>query len=212
MDTPIEVEFSNFHCCAEWHLARMASICALVYPFGLRLSRNSQKFVCSAKRVAEYFGVSLRTVQRAYRDLRTLGFFVLIESGKDKFEPSVFQVLTHTEWAARNPGKCTEKIAYQWTADGDPLGQSLWAASGCQVQFKPFQVKLYRETGIPEAEIIALFNSWYPVQKEEKWGKRWRKGVGYHFLMYLRQHVRIANAFAADDLTSLLMPRVPPLG
>jgi hypothetical protein len=163
------------------------------------LSRNSGKFVCSAARVAEYFDVSLRTVQRAYHDLRTLGFFVLLESGKDKFEPSVFQVLAHKEWATRNPGKCTEKIAFPWTDDGDPLGQSLWAASGCQVQFKPFQVKAYRDEGIPEPEIISLFSAWYSVQKAEKWGKRWRKGVGYNFRVYLHQHVRNRRAVVTND-------------
>jgi len=212
MGLPIDVKFSNFHCCAEWHLRTLCALCALLYPFALRSSKKSGKFSCSAASVAEFFGVNLRTAQRAFQQLKRVEFFLLLESGKHLFEPSVFRVLTHTEWAEQNPGQCTEKLSYAWTNEGDPLGQALRAASGGQVKFQPFQVRLYRETGIPEAEIITLFNVWYPVQKAEKWGKRWRKGVGFHILMYLRGHVRVANAFAANDLTSLLIPRVPRLG
>jgi hypothetical protein len=210
--SPIDTTFGNYHCCAEWHLAKLYLICALIYPFALRLSRNSGKFVCSAARVAEYFDVSLRTVQRAYRDLRTLGFFVLLESGKDKFEPSIFKVMNHKEWATRNPGKCVEKIAYQWTAEGDPLGKSLWVASGCQVLFQPFQVKAYRDEGIPEPEIISLFSAWYSVQKAQRWGKKWRKGVGYHFLMHLREHVRRPNAAVGPAAPTLRGDAVRPVG
>jgi len=202
---PIDTAFGNFHCGVEWHLAQLCLICALIHPFALRLSRNSRKFACSAARVAEYFGVSVRTVQRAYRELKNSGFFILVESGQDKFEPSVYQVLTHAEWAARNPGKCVEKIAYQWTAEGDSLGKALWAASGCQVQFQPFQVKAYRDEGIPEPEIISLFSAWYSVEKTKRWGKRWRKGAGFRFLMHLREHVRSLSAIVTNDASRQVM-------
>jgi len=44
--------------------------------------------------------------------LVTQGFFVLIFSGKATREPSIYQVLSHSEWAALHPGMCCVKVGY----------------------------------------------------------------------------------------------------
>ena len=198
MDTSIDVELSSFYCCAERHLARLSGVCGLIYPFALRISKKSGKFSCSAASVAEFFGVNLRTAQRGYQQLKKLGFFVLVESGKQSFEPSIYRVLSHTEWAERNPGRCTEKIAYPWTKDGDAMGKALWAASGCQVQFSAFQVNAFRNTGLSESEIVSLFESWYPLHKAEQKGKKWRRSVSFHFLGYLHEKTKGAGTVATE--------------
>jgi hypothetical protein len=189
MDRTIDQEFTSFHCCAEWHLSRLSSPCAVIYPFALRISKNSGKFTGSAGSVGRFFCFSLRTAQRGFRELRESGFFTLIESGKRSFEASTYGVLTHKEWAIQHPGECAEKFSYPWTAEGDHFGQKLWVASNCQVRFLPFQLKTYRDTGISEAEIISLFEPWYANHKADQQGKKWRKSVGYHFLMYLRREI-----------------------
>jgi hypothetical protein len=201
MDEPIDVQFSNFHCCAEWHLARLSPICALIYGFGLRISKKSGRFTCSAASVAQFLGVSIRTVQRGFQELKSAGFFRMLESGKHSFEPSVYHVLTHLEWAKQNPGRCVEKAEFPWTNECDRLGQALWVASGSRIAFKPFQVNVIRNTGIPEPEIISLFESWYPRHKADKWGKKWRNSVAFHFITFLREQTETSVPAATEEVT-----------
>lgn len=170
-----------FHCCAEWHLARLKSpTTALVYPFALRIATNSGKFACSAISVSHFLGVHRTTVLRAYQELTTLGFFELLEHGM--FDTNIYRVLRHNEWADQHPGLCAVKVEYPWTGEGDPLGQRLYAASGGRVKFKDFQVRAYRATGLEEDTIVELFEDYRSA--EGKYRKA--RNVPYHFLVYLR--------------------------
>jgi hypothetical protein len=131
----------------------------------------------------------MRTAQRAFENLKNLGLFVLIESGKDNYEASVFQVLTHQEWAARNPGRCTTKYDNGWAATEDSLGRELYSLSGGKVKFKPFQIHTYRKT-VPDAEMIKLaFTKWFPAHGAQQKGRKWRNAAGYEFGQYLRNIV-----------------------
>jgi hypothetical protein len=176
-------QLTSYHCCSEWHLARMSPACSLVYPFALHISKESRKFSCSARGVAEFFGRNEKTVQRAYRELVEGGFFVLLQKGQ--FESSIYEVLTHKEWSERNPGQCTHKTEYPWTGEGDPLGRRLYAASGGRIKFMPFQVEAYRKTGFSEDEIVSFFEKFlsaaaYHYPSNRKW-------AGLDFLMFLRE-------------------------
>jgi hypothetical protein len=174
--------FTNYHCCAEWHLARLHSpTAALVYPFALRLSKTSRKFACSAVSVGEFFGLDRKTILRAYRQLTDKGFFELVESGA--FDVNIYRVLLHKEWAAKYPGQCAKKIEFPWAGEGDLLGRRLYAASGGKVKFKPFQIVGYRNTGLKEDKIVALFEEFLPES-----GRFRSKNVGFQFLKYLKEH------------------------
>jgi hypothetical protein len=177
-------QLTNYHCCAEWHLAGMSPVCSLVYPFALRISKVSKKFSCSARGVAEFFRRNEKTVQRGYKELVEVGFFVLLQKGQ--FESSIYEVLPHTEWAALNPKQCAVKIEFPWTGEGDPLGQRLYAASGGRIKFMPFQVKAYKETGFSDDDIVSLFERFLSENSATFHYPKNRKEAGFHFLIFLR--------------------------
>jgi len=177
---------TNFHCGSEWHLSRLDSrAAALVHPFALRISKGSKRFAASATSVAQFFGLHRTTILRAYHELNELGFFELLEYGM--FDTNIYRVLNHTEWAKEHPGLCTMKAEFPWTGEGDPLGPRLFAASGCRVKFKEFQIREYRETGLPEDTIVRHFEEF-----RSGTGKfRRARNVPYYFLMHLRQLCRV---------------------
>ena len=155
---------TNFYCCAEWHLARLAPICSLVYPLALRLSKtHGGIYTYSAKSVAEFLGYDEWTVRESgYKKLAELGFFVLLERGT--FEANVYQVLSHKEWAATHPDQCAIKTTFPWTGEGDKLGQDLYVASGSRVKFKDHQVKFLRSLGLSEERILSEFETFWAEQ------------------------------------------------
>jgi|SRR5882762_1745483 len=198
-------EFSEFYCCAEWHIAqfeRASGAAALIYPWALRVSGETRKFRASVAQAAQFFKVNLRTAQRAVENLKRLGLFVLLESGQDNYEPSVYQVLTHQEWSASNAGKCTEKYDNGWAEQEDPLGPKLFNLSGGKIKFKPFQILTYRKTGIDENLIAELFEDWYPQHRDQHNGKRWRNAVGYEFGQHLKT---VAGFGVAPELLERVM-------
>ncbi len=181
-DPVLDEEPSNFHCSSEWHLARLqCPTAALVYPFALRISKNSGKFACSAISVARFLDVHRTTVLRAFHKLSELGFFELLEYGK--FDTNIYNVVLHSDWAQRNPGKCIQKIQFPWSGEGDPLGQQLYAASGGRVKFKEFQIREYRKSGLDDADLVARFNEF----RSGVGRHRQPRNVGFHFLEYLRK-------------------------
>jgi hypothetical protein len=175
-------EPTSYHCCAEWHLAQLrCPTAALVYPFALRISKNSGKFACSAISVAHFFGVHRTTVLRAYHQLCKIGFFQLVEYGK--FDTNIYSVVQHRAWAGSHPGGCPEKTNFPWAGEGDPLAQKLYGASGGRVRFKAFQIAEYRTMGLEEREIVKRFDEF-----QGRVGKyRQPRNVGFHFMQYLRQ-------------------------
>jgi hypothetical protein len=142
---------AEYHCTAEWHLARMASkYVALLYGLALRLSSKSERFYASQVHVAQYFGCSRRTISTAHRELETTGFFARISSSS--FHPNVYTVLDHATWAERNPGRCTRKIEMPWSAEGPLLGRELHAISSGRIKFRPDQIE-YLKFNFTDEEI-----------------------------------------------------------
>jgi hypothetical protein len=175
---------SSYHCCAEWHLAILSPSCRLVYPFAFRISKTSGRFSCSATNVARFFRCDERTIRRAYKELEKLGFFVLIERGL--FEPHVYKVLSHKEWSQEHPSECTQKEVFPWTGEGDKLGQALWAASGCKMRFKDYQMIFIRSLGVPEDQILAEFTEFWSTHTHYPKFKRHRRLLAGHFVMHLK--------------------------
>jgi hypothetical protein len=178
---PDHEELSNFHCCAEWHLARLqCPTTALVYPFALRISKNSGKFACSAISLAGFLDVHRTTVLRAYHLLAEIGFFELLEYGN--FDTNIYAVVLHRTWAETHPGQCPQKTEFPWTGEGDPLAKQLYAASGGRVKFKAFQIAEYRKMDIDESKLIAMFNEF----RSGIGRYRQARNVPFRFLEYLR--------------------------
>lgn len=178
----------DFFCSAEWHLARQSKAAIFIYHWALRISKKSGRFRVSPRKAAEHFGFKYRTVVRAYSDLKKLGFFALLESGKSNFEASVFQVFTHSSWQKRkddqgkiNVDKCIEKLEFPWSGERDELREELSIAADGKIPFKPFQIDWYRTSGFSDAEIANKFREWLPRFRAGKSGKSWRKGAAYWF-------------------------------
>ncbi len=199
MDTdPLNaLENDSFHCSWEWHLARLSSVCSLIYPFAFRLSGGNEtellhrRFFASADSLAAYFGYSACQVRRGLKELEVVGFFQLI--ARNKFKPTQFRVLSHNDWASKHKGKCTMKVEFPWAGEGDPLGQSLWRMSGGLVKFGDFQVRNLRNLEVDENKIVDEFSTFW-----EQTGKRMKAGnVPASFYMAMKSASQAAHKCAA---------------
>ena len=184
--SPLIHENEYFHCSWEWHIARLSSICSVIYPLVFRVSGGietklfDRRFFASAESLATYFGYSECHVCRGLKELETAGFFQLI--ARKKFKPTHYRVVSHEEWALKHPGQCTIKVEFPWTGEGDPLGQTLWKMTCGEVKFADFQVKGLRNLGMDEDEIAAEFAIFW-----QQTGERMKpKNVPASFHMHMR--------------------------
>lgn len=190
-DTPL----TEFHCSAEWHLAKLSKAAALIYSWSLKISRASKEskepryFRVSPRQAAEYLKLAYRTVQLGYEELKRSGFFELVESGQATGEVSIYRPLTHSEWAAKHPSQCATKMEFPWTPENDLFGQQLFNITHGRINFKNFEIAQIRKSGrelnLQDQEIVEIFSAWYSdyksQQEEQNRGKYWRKSVGRKF-------------------------------
>jgi hypothetical protein len=183
----IEVPFdrmTEFYCSPEWHIMRLGSAVdasLALYSLAYRVTRACKgKYRGSVPQLMHHFGRSESTFRRAYANLRNLGFFSLIKSGKENWEANVFQVLTHEDWAEAHPNRCAVKLDNNWHSGFDPLSVELFDIADGKIKFRPFQIGWYRQNDLTDEEIVLLFADWYPPHAIQH-GKKWREGVGYQF-------------------------------
>jgi hypothetical protein len=176
--------FTSYHCCEEWHLARLFPVCAPLYSFARRISHESKIFVCSAINLADFFGYNERTIRRGLHALDEVGFFELEE--QHMFCPTKYRVFDHKEWAAQHPGRCAIKLEYPWAGEGDALGQRLWVESASRVKFAEFQIRNIRKLGLTEARVLMEFKTY--MERAGRFKKP--KNVPGGFYLYLRELVR----------------------
>lgn len=181
-----QLENEYFHCSWEWHIARLSSVCALIYPFAFKVSGGvetelkDRRFFASAGSLANYFDYSESQVRRGLKELEQAEFFQLI--AKKKFKPTQYRVLSHDDWALKHKGKCTSKVQYPWTGEGDPLGQELWKITGGQVKFADFQVKGLRNLGVDGDRVVEEFTAFW-----ERTGQKMKpKNVPHGFYMSMK--------------------------
>ena len=102
---------TSYFCTAEWHLKRCMgdhiTVAALLYPFALAISQESGRFYCSGQRLAKYFDCNPTTIYNAIAFLEYLEFFEYVATMVDGRK--IYEVLSHGEWAKRNPGRCAIK-------------------------------------------------------------------------------------------------------
>ena len=181
------MEFSHYHCSAEWHLARLkgkgAYYAPLVHSMALHLSKGSSVFSASIPRLATYFNAAENTIRQALHILERHGFLEVLS--KEDGAPIRYQPLTHREWAIKHPGCCTEKETMPWSNEpGDQLGVFLYAISGQRFRPYPNFVKAMRNTGHSDDRIAQMFRAF--VEKEKPVGKKWNAGFSGNFIKYLR--------------------------
>jgi hypothetical protein len=182
-----DMEFSHYHCSAEWHLARLkgkgAYYAPLVLSMALHLGKKSGVFSASIPRLAAYFNASENTIRKAIHLLVGQGF--LEEISKEDGASYCYLPLTHREWAAKHPGRCTEKESMPWSNEpGDTLGVGLYAISGGRFKPYPNFVKAMRNTGFDDAAIVQHFRNF--AQQQKPVGKKWNIGFSGQFIKYLR--------------------------
>lgn len=180
----MENKESKFHCSAEWHLAQMLPLCAPVYAWSWRIAKSG-RFSVSEIHAMEYFGCGRTTMVEVYKQLRESGFFRLIHSGKEEFESSIYEPISHDKWAKAYPGRCLQKEPDLTILNNDPLGKDLYAASGAKIKVKDFQIARYRRLGFADYDVVEHFKEWLPKHEANQKGKKWRNAVGFHFGQYL---------------------------
>jgi hypothetical protein len=181
---------SRYHCSPEWHLSRLrhTPFAGLLYSFARRISKESGRFHGSVVGMAEYFGVSRFTAQRAIAALVDLGFFVQV--AREPFSPVVYRPVSHNDWAAKHPGNCAVKEWFPWSSEGgDELGVRLWNASGGKVKFMSFQLVALRNTGLSDEQIVAAFEEFVAAgqARRQAGGRNGHQGsVQSRFLRWLK--------------------------
>jgi hypothetical protein len=180
------LENEYFFCSWEWHIARLSPVCRSIYPLAFEVSGGietkllDRRFFASAESLAKYFDYGVCQVRRGLIELEKAGFFQLIR--RKRFKPTHYRVLSHVDWASKHPGKCTNRVKYPWTGEGDPLGQSLWKMSGGEVKFANFQVANLRKLGVDEDNVVKKFCTYW-----EQTGQRMKpKNVPAGFYMFMK--------------------------
>ncbi len=117
----------RYVCGPEWHFAKLKStpMAGYIYGHAFRITNHgSRLFHGSVLGLAAHFGVSRSTVQRAIKVLVDLGFFEVVR--ERRFGSTMYQVLSHHEWAKKYPGQC----AVKGPEESDPLKEALFTLSG----------------------------------------------------------------------------------
>jgi hypothetical protein len=153
------IDGQPYHCCAEWHLARLGGACALVHPFALRISHRTKIFACSAVSVGRFFDKDPSTIRRAYDKLEEAGYFEKKHQGC--YGPSSYKVLTHDEWAMKFPRQCPLREEMPWADGKDELGHYIYMLSGTKVKPRDFQIKNLRKLGFSDDEVKLRFERYY---------------------------------------------------
>lgn len=190
--------YTQFYCCSEWHFARLrgrgSNITPIVYTLALNFSKNTGVFNIAAGNLADFFGVEVKNVQRAYLHLVRLGFFEVLH--RERGTSVKYRVLKHRDWAAKHPGSCAERIEMPWEdEEKDKLGQRLYAISGGRYRTYANFLKGMRNTGHDDNAIETLFREF--IAKEHPTGKMWRNGFSGRFMKFLRSKPVAERAAAA---------------
>lgn len=175
-DSQIPSIYSPYHCTAEWHLARLRPICALIHSFALHIGHESKRFACSAVSMAEYFEYNEATIREGFQQLEKLGFFEKMIQGT--FNASVYRVFNHEEWTMKHPDQCVIKLDPGWK--DDPLGQRLHVASGMRVKWYAPQIGALRKVGLTDEQIVAEFERYYELEGQRKKSSNVPKGFIFH--------------------------------
>lgn len=187
---------SYYHCSAEWHLWRLKDsgghktpFAAALYPFAFRISKNSNRFYCSAEGIAEHFGTSPDTVRRAMNALTTSGFFIVID--KEYFHSTIYRVVSHDDWAKAHPESCVVKAEFPWSGEeGDQLGVRLYTASGGRVKSFANILAALRKTGFTDDQIVEKFELFLAARR----GHGASKSILFRFQKFLQQEFRDVKA------------------
>jgi hypothetical protein len=155
-----ELESERYHCSAEWHLFRLKHRCGVIHSRLVQLTQNGKRpFFGSQEGLAEYFGCSTKTVNRAFEQLVSAGFLELTRKAAPG-ETNSYRLVDHATWAKAHPNKCLTRMEMPWANDESPLGKQLWAYTH-GIEWKLYQVKNILKLGLPDEEVIErLIDYW----------------------------------------------------
>jgi hypothetical protein len=141
-------------------------------------------FSASVPKLAAYFNADEASIRKAIALLVSKGFFEVL--GQIPGTTRHYRAIGHTEWGAKNPGKCTEKETMPWSNEpGDTLGVELYAISGRLFPVYPNLLKGMRNTGHNDAAIREHFRTFFREQTGDQC-KNWKHGFAGRFIKYLK--------------------------
>jgi hypothetical protein len=192
------MEISHYHCSAEWHFAHLSGrgrfFAATLYSFAFHLSKKTGRFWASIPRMAEYFGVTERTVRHALRHLEKTGFLEVV--AKSVGQSVQYRPVGHKEWKVKNGAHCiTKGTEVPYTNEPqDVLGRQLYAISA--QRFKPYPnfVKGMRRIGMADELIVQHFKNFLTTYTPKN-KRAWAQGLCGQFMHYLwGQHMPTLRA------------------
>ena len=124
----------GFSCCAERHLVNSGLALLAIYSKLFALSSGqigNHEYFGTLGTLAEFFGKPYNSIWRAKEVLVKLGFLECLPETTNGqgvaffFRTKRYRVISHNEWAERNPGKCYQALEMPWDEHGDPLARRL---------------------------------------------------------------------------------------
>ncbi len=185
----LDTEYGEYYCTTGWHLSRVskrgATLAGYIYELAIRITDSEPEpriFWASLEKIADQFRVNRKTIYHAVKILVEVGLFVpYIEAGY--MESASYIVLTHKQWADAHPGKCIERIEFDYSK-GDPLGRKLYQASGGHIKYTEHKLKALRNTGLDDSELLEQFRLFMKnLDRSER--LKWND-VGFSFLQSLK--------------------------
>jgi hypothetical protein len=180
----------NYFCSPEWHLAQLkrTPLAGILYSFAVRIAKHSRHFHGSVVGLAEYFGVSRWKVQKAIKALVGLGFFELVR--RDRFSPSVYHVVQHSDWKGTHPGCCAVKR--NEGQESDPLVVAIWNVSGSRVKCPTSVAEALREIGLTDDELATAFQTFFEAEgfnraESGQLGRAGFRSMPFVFLKWLEE-------------------------
>jgi DNA-binding transcriptional MocR family regulator len=156
-----ELESERYHCSAEWHLFRLKHRCGVIHSRIVHLTQNGKRrFFGSQEGLAEYFGCSTKTINRAFEQLVSAGFLELTRKAAPG-ETNSYRLVDHATWAIKHPNQCITRIEMPWTPDESRLGKQLWAATSAEVKWMPYQVANLCSLGLTDEQVIERFDRYW---------------------------------------------------
>jgi hypothetical protein len=186
----------GFHCDASWHL-RWSGLASALYTkigaitYDSTLSTNGV-YYSSARQLAEFYNADESYVSATLRKLAKFGFLEVVGHGpgaviekdgihrqvkKNVYKPKNYRYVTHTEWAAKHPGKCFVPQQQVWDGeDHDQLAQTLHRHSFGRTYWYLNMLAGARSSGLDDAEIVkAWIDRLVHLPKQPSGKKAWER-------------------------------------
>jgi hypothetical protein len=167
-----------FQCSTAWHLQNTGLGLAIYDVIGGITAGGKRTYFTSIKRMSQYLGRDYSSVQKAFENLRHLGWLewedVLDKSSSDIKK---YRYIPHELWAGtkENAEQCCKRELLPWQEQqADPLVRQLYAIAEGKVRIFEYQVAGLRKLAEgDDMRVLEMFQHEMAAAKADRAAGRW---------------------------------------